>query len=303
MVMSAITAADEAFAVLAARPAPLAFDASGIPGLPDRHLDLNELRDLLARSTGAAPALDTSVVDQVWRRLGGQARSWGPAWVVAAVGVATPGLTLLARRLTAGRPELVEDVDSEVVAGLLEALRTGDLDASRVWLRLLWAAWRAGNRVRQARETVDLPDDLPVTSSTPRVPYGHPDLLLGRAVAAGILTPYEADLIGDTRIGDTLIEVLATQQGLSAPVLRMRRHRAEQVLVAALHRGAVTEVVLGARPRRDRETAARRNGLPTGADHPVTARPTPPGQAGPSGPVAGCQTVSGRVRNPRVRPV
>ena len=88
MSTSAITAAEEAFTVLAACPAPLAFDARGIPGLPDRHLDLLQLRDLLTDRGVPAP-----VVDTVWRRLTVQARDWGPAWVVAAVGMAVPGLT------------------------------------------------------------------------------------------------------------------------------------------------------------------------------------------------------------------
>jgi hypothetical protein len=247
---SAIAAADQTFAVLAARPCPLVFDGQGIPGLPEEHLEVRRLRDLLAGSTGSRPILPSQTVDLVWRRLAEQARTWGPAWVVAAVGLAVPALTRLARRLSTGQPHLAEDIDSEIVAGFLDAVRTHDLDAPRLWLRLTWAAWRAGDRARQVRETVDLPNDLPAAASAPRVPYGHPDLLLGRAVAAGVLTSYQADLIGDTRIGDVLIEQLAEEQGVSAPVLRMRRHRAEQVLVSALRQGELSDVVVGAPSRR-----------------------------------------------------
>lgn len=132
MTVSAITSADEAFTVLASPPAPLAFDARGIHGLPDR-----------AR------------------------------WI-----------------------------------------RCPDL-----------------------HEVVELLEDIPVEASIPRAPYGHPDLLLGCATAAGIITADEATLIGDTRIGGVLVEELADQQGVSAPVLRMRRHRAEKVLVGVLRRG------------------------------------------------------------------
>ena len=259
---SAITAADEAFAVLTCRPAPLAFDARGIPGLPDRHLDLQRLRALLAGSTGPTPLLPVETVDLVWRRLAEQARTWGPAWVVAAVGLATPALTRMARQLSAGWPRLAEDIDSELVAGFLTAVRHHDLDAPRLWLRLLWAAWRAGDAVRQVRHTVELPEDLAATGSSPRMPYGHPDLLLGRAVAAGVLTSYQAELIGDTRLGDVLIEKLAAEQGLSAPVLRMRRRRAEEVLVTALRAGSVTDIPRGARSAVDPLVAARRDGLP-----------------------------------------
>lgn len=246
MTVSAITAADEAFTVLAVRPAPLAFDARGIPGLPDRHLDLLELRNLL--TTRAVP---DHAKDAVWRRLTAQARDWGPAWVVAAVGVAVPGLSRVAARLAVGFPQLAEDIDSEVVAGFLTELRTTDLDPPRVWVRLLWAAWRSGQRARRTSEVVELPEDVAVGSGAPRVPYGHPDLLLGRAVAAGILTAYEADLIGDTRLGDVLVEQLADQQRVSTPVLRMRRQRAERKLVAAMSRGTLSDVVLRASSRRD----------------------------------------------------
>jgi hypothetical protein len=270
MATSAITAADQAFAVLAARPAPLAFDARGIPGLPQRLLDLFELRDLLA-----GQVVRGTDSDLVWRRLTLQARGWGPAWVVAAVGVAVPGLNRITARLSAGYPGLAEDIDSEVVAGFLHALRTEDVDAPRVWLRLMWAAWRSGLRVRRVREDVELPADLPGEASTPHVPYGHPDLVLGRAVAAGILTSAEADLIGDTRIGDVLIEQLADEQGLSGQILRMRRQRAERVLVRALRRGELSGVLIGAAPGRDRATQARLDGVdvpPRRARHTSAAR-------------------------------
>lgn len=257
MTVSAIAAADEAFTVLAVRPAPLAFDARCIDGLPRRHLDLLELRDLLT-----ARALPGSATDLVWRRLAVQAREWGPAWVVAAVGIAVPGLRRVASRLTVGFAQLAEDIESEVVAGFLHELRTGDLQAPRVWVRLLWAAWRAGQVVRRVHDVAELPQDLPVGAGAPHVPYGHPDLLLGRAVAAGVLTAYQAALIGDTRLGGVLVEHLAEQQGVSAAVLRMRRHRAERTLVVALARGTVSEIVLGATPPRDPRVQARRNGLP-----------------------------------------
>lgn len=257
MTVSAITAADEAFTVLAARPAPLAFDARGIPALPQRHLDLLELRGLL--TTAHLPAATT---DLVWRRLAAQARDWGPAWVVAAVGMAVPGLGRVATRLTGGFTHLAQDIDSEVVAGFLTELRTTDLQAPRVWLRLLWAAWRSGQRLHRTREMVQLPEDLPAGASTPRVPYGHPDLLLGRAAAAGIITADEAALIGDTRLGEVLVEELAARHGVTAPVLRMRRHRAEHRLLTALSRGRVSDIRLAVPATRDPAARARRDGLP-----------------------------------------
>jgi hypothetical protein len=234
MLHTALTQADEHFALLVCQPAPLSFDARPTPGLPDRMLPLDELRDLLL----AGVPVETS--DAVWRQLAHHARQWGPAWVVGAVGVAIPGLTRMAARLSHGVPELAEDIDSELLAGFLHALRTDPLDPPRIWLRLCWAAWRSGLTARRSDTTAELPADLPTGGSAPRRPYGHPDLVLGRAVAAGILTQRQADLIGATRLGDVLVEQIAAEQGLSASVIRMRRKRAERTLVKALARSDFT---------------------------------------------------------------
>lgn len=240
MTSSAISVAEQAFTVLVADPTPLAFDARRLPGLPaspQRLLGLDELRRLLLDKTITGPA-----VDAVWLRLAEHARTWGPQWVVGAVGVAAPALTRMATTLSAGRAHRGEDIDAEVLAGFLHALRHADLDRPRLWLRLAWAAWRAGHAVGRGHDVAALPDELPGTSTTPQVPWGHPDLVLARAVTAGVLTPDEAALIGDTRLGDVLIDTLADEHGVSAPVLRMRRVRAERRLVAAIHSGDVSDV-------------------------------------------------------------
>lgn len=229
---TALTTADTAFRLLVCQPAPLAFDGRRVGGLPDRMLPLDELRDLLLE-----PGLHPDTSDAVWRDLIHQARHCGPAWVVGAVGVALPGLTRLAARLAAGFSRFADDIDSEVLAGFLHALRTDDPTAPRIWLRLCWAAWRAGFKARQTDDLLELPADLPTGSRTPRRPYGHPDLILGRAVAAQIITQEQADLIGSTRLGDVLIEQIAADCGVNGSVIRMRRTRAERRLVVALQRG------------------------------------------------------------------
>lgn len=249
MTASAITVVDQAFAVLVAQPAPLVFDARDLPALPEsqrRLLGLDELRRLLLAKT-----LTGTAVDAVWRRLGEHARDWGPQWVVGAVGVAAPALTRMAAALAVGRAHRADDIDAEVVAGFLAGLRTADLERPRLWLRLTWAAWRAGHHARRTDDVAALPDELPGTSTTPQPPWGHPDLVLARAAAAGILTRHEAALIGDTRLGGTLIDELADQQGVSPAALRMRRVRAERRLVTAIRNGEVDEVASPATATRD----------------------------------------------------
>jgi hypothetical protein len=261
MATSVITVAEDAFELLVTRPAPLVFDARGLSGtgIPAGMVPLDELRDLLVRRVVNGPA-----VDVVWRRLVFQAREWGPEWVVGAVGVAAPGLRRLAARLSTGRAHLVEDIESEVVAGFLAALRGAssvDLDAPRLWLQLMWAAWRAGHRVTQVPEFAELPPELVAGSSTPHVGYGHPDLLLGRAAVLGVISAQDAELIGETRLGGVLVEALAGEYGVSPAALRMRRSRAERRLLRALRRGELSDVVLGAVPARDWAVQARRDGF------------------------------------------
>lgn len=184
-----------------------------------------------------APGLSAETSDAVWRQLIHHARQPDAKWMVGAVGVAVPGLTRMAARLSQGYARLADDIDSEVLAGFLHALRTDKLTKPRIWLRLCWAAWRAGFAVRQIDDTLELPPDLPTGSRTPRRPYGHPDLVLGRAVAAGVITQAQADLIASTRLGDVLVEQIAAEYGVPGSVIRMRRKRAERKLLGALQRG------------------------------------------------------------------
>ncbi|MER5337986.1 hypothetical protein [Micromonospora sp. NPDC002717] len=232
MADTALTTAEKAFELLTCEPAPLVFDARPVPGLPDTTMPLNELRKLLMYE-----AYDSDTTDELWRQLAHHARERGPAWVVGAIGVALPALTHLAAKISRGYVRHADDVDSEVLAGFLHALRTADLAPPRLWLRLCWAAWRAGATVVKADDGEELPFDLSSGSRSPRMPYGHPDLLLGRAAAAGLITAEAAELISATRFGDALIEHLAAKQGVTASALRMRRRRAERVVAAAVTRG------------------------------------------------------------------
>ncbi|WP_239542677.1 hypothetical protein [Micromonospora terminaliae] len=233
---TALTTAEKAFELLTCQPAPLVFDARPVPGLPDTAMPLDELRKLLVFQR-----YDSDTTDELWRQLAHHARECGPAWVVGAIGVALPALTHLAAKISPGQPGHADDVDSEVLAAFLQALRTADLAPPKLWLRLCWAAWRAGAAVVKTNNDQELPPDLPSGSRSPRMPYGHPDLLLGRAAVAGLITAEAAELISATRFGDALIEQLAAEKGVTAPVLRMRRRRAERIVAAAVTRGDLSD--------------------------------------------------------------
>jgi hypothetical protein len=229
---TALAAIDQAFAQLTTeRPTPLFFDAATVSGLPGRPLPLQELRDLLQGR------LYVEVTDAVWRQLAQQARQWGGEWVTAAAGMAAPSLTKMAARIGRQYPRQTEDIDSELLAGFLDALIHAPLELPQLWLRLCWAAWRGGLCAVTHEETVELTWDVPSGSRLPHRPYGHPELILGRAYATGIITLEAAELIAATRVGGELIDILAAQKGITAPALRKRRHRAELKLRDALRAG------------------------------------------------------------------
>jgi len=261
----ALAAAERAFQFLTVPPAPLALDGRILGhGLPPRHIPLDELRRLLVHD----PDIGFEAKDAAWHQLIDHARTWGPSWVVAAVGMALPALTAMARRLCAGHSEQADDIEAELLTGFLAALRGADLSGPAPYSRMCWAGWRAALLVRKSIATEEPPDVFDPSSRLPARPYGHPDLILGRAVSAGIITADQAELISATRFGRVLVDELAARAGIDPAALRMRRRRAELAVVRALTAGSLEP----------RPATARRHGA------------APPASA------ARCQTVSDGVR-------
>jgi hypothetical protein len=85
----------------------------------------------------------------------------------AGLRTSTPRLRRRGRRRTA-RPDAprsapvqchakqADDINSELLAAFLHTLRTDDLQAPRIWLRLCWAAWRAGLKARRNDDLLEL---------------------------------------------------------------------------------------------------------------------------------------------------
>ena len=238
-----MAAAERAFQFLVVPPAPLALDGRVLGhGLPARHIPLDELRWLLVHD----PDTVFEAKDAAWHQLIDHARHWGPSWVIATVGMALPALASMSRRLCAGRSGQVDDIESELLAGFLDALRRADLSGPAPYSRLCWAGWRAALLVRNSIATGELPDVFDPSSQLPTRPYGHPDLILGRAVRAGVITADQAELISATRFGRILVDELAARAGVDPAALRMRRRRAELAVVRALADGFLSGVALRA---------------------------------------------------------
>jgi hypothetical protein len=221
--------ARSAFSWLVTGPKPMAVQGSRFAGLPRRPVPLDELRDRVM-SKQCPPRTR----DDVWAHLVLQSRARGGAWTVACVGMALPSLASSARWLAARYRGDRADVHAAVLAGFVQALTTVDLADPGIVVRLHFAARRAGQAALEESLDAPLPAGSGYRSTVPRPPYGHPDLVLARAVGEQILTPAEAELISATRLGETSMTEWARDHGTVLKTAFKARDRAEDRLVAWL---------------------------------------------------------------------
>jgi hypothetical protein len=240
-------AAETAFRLLCAGPAPLALHAAKVAaGLPGRPVPLDELRALLLH-----PATSVRARNQVWAELVRRAHAGNPAWVIGLTGIAMPGLRRAAGSLAAAWHGDPADLQAEVLTGFLAAVRAldpGDLEAVPLASRLVWAAWRAG------QEHDDYGDagwagrrrELAGWRDGPDLPWGHPDLVLAAAVREGILTRAQAELIGRNRLEGVPLSQIAAETGISHTALCNRRKKAEKAITQAIRSGYLSDIAFDA---------------------------------------------------------
>lgn len=233
---SPLDAVDKTFQRLVSGPNPLAIDGARTGhGLPRRPIPLDELRAMLLH-----PSMSYTARDVVWRELVNRART-DPGWMVAAVGVALPALRELAGRVAADYGGDTHDLDAEMLAGFLRAVRVLDISDGRIAARLCFAAYNAGRRLRY-REDAHTGRRAELTESTrPPQPWGHPDFVLARAVARGVISQIGADLIGKTRLEGQPLTQAAADNGLEYTAAQVHRWRAEQRLAQAIRDGELDE--------------------------------------------------------------
>ncbi len=178
--------------------------------------------------------------------------------------MAMPGLIRHAGALARDFDGDPADIDAAIVEGFLEALlRRVEVVEPGVYAKLCWAGYRARHLVRYADSDVDYRDDLDTEAFAPHRPYGHVDLLLAQAVALGVVTQDDADLIIDIRLDYQPIEDIARRAGAEPDALRRRRQRAGQRIADAL-----TGMVSQARtPRKRQHRHQSRTYIGTAAPH------------------------------------
>lgn len=224
-----LDSARTAFEWLITGPDPISIEGWRFPGLPRRRVLLNELRDLLLNTD-----LPMSTVDPVWAHLVTRSRDEGGTWTVGCVGVALPALFSISAELSARFADDPRDIHAAVLTGFLSELASMDLAKPWVMWRLRWAAYRAGHTfLRDALER-PMPSDEDFHSSEPTPPWGHPDFVLARAVAEGVITGEEAELIGSTRLEEYTLTAAAADRGVKITTLHKERASAEARLAAWL---------------------------------------------------------------------
>jgi hypothetical protein len=242
---SPLDAVEVAFRGLTWGPDPLMLDLDPLrkgTDLPEGRITVRALDRWLLKHPRSYEAKDA-----VWRELIRRARLDGPAWVIAAAALALPALRRYAGQLARGWAHDTDDLDAEILTGFLAALRDRvDLVRPAPYAALCKAAWRAGHELRErdGAEAVPLPEEIleHVTGPrTPKRPWGHPDLLVARAVQLGIVDADDEQPYIDLRLGRRAIEPIAAGLGLEVDTLRRRIERIDARIAAAVSDGTLTE--------------------------------------------------------------
>ena len=213
---------ERTFTLLTSGPDPLALDGTGVPGLPDRPIPLGELKARLLHPSTRFEVRD-AIVDELVTR----AQAEGGRWTVGLAGVLLPGLRRTVRALVRACPGKTDDIEAEALAAFLAAVSRCQPGRPRLasWLR--WQARKGATRLLHAEMAEQArPGTEPVSAAPPR-PWGHPDLVLAKAVRAGVISAADAELISATRIGDTDLAEAAAALDLGYWACHKRRRRAE----------------------------------------------------------------------------
>jgi len=238
---------ERTFVLLTSGPNPLALDGTGVPGLPGRLVPLGELKARLLH-----PSTRFEVRDAIVDELVARSQSDGGRWTVGLAGVLLPGLRRAVWPLVQACPAKADDIEAEALAAFLAAVARCQPGRPRLASRLCWLARTGATRLLRAELGEQArPGSEPVSAAPPR-PWGHPDLVLAKAVRAGVICASDAELISATRIGDTDLAEVAERLGLGYWACHKRRLRAESQLVEWVTGDGYSDIALDATNRAPR---------------------------------------------------
>ncbi|WP_194916928.1 hypothetical protein [Catenulispora rubra] len=227
------------FDLLCQGPLPLSLTIPADAGsqVAGKRMDLSEITGLLDDSN-----TETATRNAIWAQLVRESRGEDSSWVVVACALAYPALRSKARTLSRCFPGDPADIAAEVLEGFLIALRTVDLSDPAIGSVIGVLVWKAFNLARRERyrEVGQIPAlDSVAESQSSMYPTGHPDIILARAVRAGVITGEEADYIGRTRLEGQSFDAVTAEFGIARATLWRYREAAEARLVSALQTGAI----------------------------------------------------------------
>lgn len=172
------------------------------------------------------PDTEIGIRDAVWAELVHLAQQRVGEWQLAAIWMMLPGLRSASRKIFHRTRIEVKEIDSAVITGFIEALRSADPSRPHLGAHL-W--WKAHNHAMQACALLarEMPvEDVELVAGRQNRQADHGDYL-SRAVHEGVLTGVEADLIGRTRLEGERLGAVAQQMGLRYHACHQRRARAE----------------------------------------------------------------------------
>ena len=220
---------EKTFDLLVTGPWPLCLDGTAFAGLPDRWVPLGELKARLLH-----PSMPFAVRDAVGRRAGSPRSAEGGRWTVGLAGVLLPGLRRAAWPLARACPGKAADIEAEMLGAFLAAVANCEPGRHRLAARLTWLARNGAKRALRAEIAERARPGGDAVSAAPPRPWGHPDLVLARAVRAGVVCAEDAEVVGATRVGHVDLSDLAEVLEVSYKALHKRRSRAESALTAWL---------------------------------------------------------------------
>jgi DNA-directed RNA polymerase specialized sigma24 family protein len=149
--------------------------------------------------------------------------------------VLLPGIGRRVYPLCRAHPRLAHDLEAEALVGLLQAVKEWPCGKDRVATRLVWAAARAAHRLLRRELTVaEREAGVGLELAAPAGAAVHGELVLEEAVAAGVVSRRDAELIAASRIEEVPVRELAGRWGVGYEALRKRRQRAEAALACWL---------------------------------------------------------------------
>jgi hypothetical protein len=194
--------------------------------LPPRPIPLTELQSILRH-----PSTPLGVGDRAICAVVRRAQAHGGSWTVGLAGLLLPALRATVADVGRAWPDAVADLEAEMLAELVEQMQDCDTGSDRAARHLLWRVAKRARRRVVRDQVVGAGRGSGSPATEPHRPWGHPDFVLAEAVQDEVLSDFEAEMIGETRLGGVPLAEWAARVGWQPNSVRKERSEAERRLV------------------------------------------------------------------------